>query len=97
MRILVPTAIFGLLVIRMLKYTNNGQQNNQARRMRTALDQNDASPMASIENQMKLKAYLTSRTISGGIGSARPWVQRFSLGTFFGKSALLLLTYKNIC
>jgi hypothetical protein len=88
MRILVPGAIVGLLVIGMLKYTNIGQQNDQVRRMRTALDPNDASLMARLENQKKLKTYMASRPIGGGIGSAGSWGQRFSPGTFLATTPL---------
>jgi O-antigen ligase len=88
MRILVPGAIVGLLVIGMLKYTTIGQQNDQVRRMRTALDPNDASLMARVENQKKLKAYMSSRPIGGGIGSAGSWGQRFSPGTFLATTPL---------
>ncbi len=88
MKILIPGAIIGLLVIGMLKYTTIGQQNDQIRRMRTALDPNDASLMARLENQKKLKAYMASRPIGGGIGSAGSWGQRFSPGTFLATTPL---------
>lgn len=81
-------SIVGLLVLGMLKYTTIGQQNNQILRMRTALDPNDASLMARVENQKKLKAYMASRPIGGGIGSAGSWGQRFSPGTFLATTPL---------
>lgn len=88
MRILIPGAILGLMVIGILKYTNIGQQNDQIRRMRTALDPNDASLIARLENQKKLKDYMATRPIGGGIGSAGSWGQRFSPGTFLATTPL---------
>jgi hypothetical protein len=88
MKIVIPGAIAGLLIFGMLKYTNIGQNNDQIRRMRTALDPNDASLMARLENQAKLKTYLASRPIGGGIGSAGSWGQRFSPGTFLANTPL---------
>jgi uncharacterized membrane protein len=88
MKIIIPGIIFGALAFGMLKYTNIGQQNDQIRRMRTGLDPNDASLMARLENQQKLKVYLASRPIGGGIGSAGSWGQRFSPGTFLATTPL---------
>jgi hypothetical protein len=88
MKIVIPGAIVGILAFGMLKYTNIGQNNDQVRRMRTALDPNDASLMARLENQAKLKVYLASRPIGGGIGSAGSWGQRFSPGTFLANTPL---------
>jgi hypothetical protein len=88
MKIVIPGAIVGVLAFGMLKYTTIGQQNDQIRRMRTALDPNDASLMARLENQKKLKVYLASRPLGGGIGSAGSWGQRFSPGTFLATTPL---------
>jgi hypothetical protein len=88
MKILIPGAIVGILVFGMLKFTNIGQNNDQIRRMRTGLDPNDASLMARVENQKKLKLYLASRPIGGGIGSAGSWGQRFSPGSFLAETPL---------
>lgn len=88
MKIIIPGIILGALAFGMLKYTNIGQQNDQIRRMRTGLDPNDASLMARLENQQKLKVYLASRPIGGGIGSAGSWGQRFSPGTFLATTPL---------
>lgn len=69
-------------VFYILKFTFIGQGNAQIARMRTALDPNDASFQVRLENQKKLKSYLASRPIGGGIGSAGYWGEKFSPGTF---------------
>ncbi|CAN5400711.1 hypothetical protein BH11BAC2_BH11BAC2_24470 [soil metagenome] len=87
-KILVPGILAGILFIGILKFTSIGQNNDQIRRMRTALDPNDASLQARLENQAKLKTYLSSRPLGGGIGSAGSWGQRFSPGTFLANTPL---------
>jgi hypothetical protein len=88
MKIIIPGIIMGVLAFGILKFTTIGQNNDQVRRMRTALDPNDASLMARLENQQKLKVYLASRPIGGGIGSAGSWGQRFSPGSFLATTPL---------
>lgn len=88
LKIIIPGAIAGLLAFGVLKYTSIGQQNDQIRRMRTALDPNDASLQARLINQAKLKVYLASRPLGGGLGSAGSWGQRFSPGTFLANTPL---------
>ncbi len=88
MKIIIPGAIVGVLAFGTLKYTMIGQQNDQIRRMRTALDPNDASLQARLNNQAKLKLYLASRPLGGGLGSAGSWGQRFSPGTFLATTPL---------
>ncbi|AMR30133.1 hypothetical protein A0256_01220 [Mucilaginibacter sp. PAMC 26640] len=70
----------------LLKFTNAGAGNYQVQRMRSALDPNDPSLQVRIENQKKFKAYLATRPIGGGIGSAGSWGQRFSPGTFLAET-----------
>lgn len=72
----------------MLKYTKIGQSNYQINRMRTAFDPNDPSLQLRLMNQAKLRSYLSSRPIGGGIGSAGFWGIRFSPGTFLAVTAL---------
>lgn len=56
--------------------------------MRTGLDPNDPSLQLRLINQAKLRGYLASRPIGGGIGSAGFWGTRFSPGTFLAVTAL---------
>lgn len=76
----VGVIIVGLL-FGALKFTNVGAGNYQIQRMRSAMDPNDPSLQVRLTNQRKLSAYLASRPIGGGIGSAGSWGQRFSPGT----------------
>ena len=69
----------------LLKYTFVGQSNYFVRRMRTALDPNNPSLMIRLENQKKLKTYLASRPIGGGLGTSGNWGQRFSPNTFLAQ------------
>ncbi|WP_192901999.1 O-antigen ligase family protein [Mucilaginibacter psychrotolerans] len=82
----VGIMIVGVLFC-LLKFTNAGAGNYQVQRMRSALDPNDPSLQVRIENQKKFKAYLATRPIGGGIGSAGSWGQRFSPGTFLAETA----------
>lgn len=80
----------GLIVLGIifffLKFTTIGQDNYQVRRMRSALDPNDASLNVRKENQKKFKSYLRNRPFGGGIGTSGSWGQRFSPGTFLAET-----------
>lgn len=78
-------AVLGILFY-ILKFTFIGQGNYQVQRMRSALDPNDASFQARIENQKKFNDYLSTRPFGGGIGTAGFWGQRFSPGTFLAET-----------
>ncbi|HVW95303.1 MAG TPA: O-antigen ligase family protein [Mucilaginibacter sp.] len=69
-----------------LKFTTIGAGNYQIQRMRSAMDPNDPSLQVRLNNQKKLSAYLASRPIGGGIGSAGSWGQRFSPGTLLAET-----------
>lgn len=87
-RILTLGLIGGATAFIILKYTFIGQGNYQIQRMRTALDPKDASLMVRLDNQRKLRVYLASRPLGGGIGSGGGWGQRFTPGTFLAETAL---------
>ncbi len=70
----------------LLKYTSVGQDIYEIRRMRTALDPNNDSLKARLENQKKLKVYLSTRPFGGGLGSAGNWGKRFSPNTFLANT-----------
>jgi hypothetical protein len=69
------------------KFTTIGQGNDQIRRMRTAFDPNDASLQVRLANQRKLKTYMASRPIGGGIGHAGDKAQRFLPHAFLSNVA----------
>ncbi|HSI74557.1 MAG TPA: O-antigen ligase family protein [Lunatimonas sp.] len=74
------------IVFSFLKFSTIGQDNYQIRRMRSALDPNDASLNVRKENQKKFKSYLQNRPFGGGIGTSGSWGQRFSPGTFLAET-----------
>lgn len=74
--------LIGASAFIFLKYTTIAQGNYEIRRVRTALDPNNPSLQARLENQQKLKVYLASRPFGGGLGSAGNWGKRFSPNTF---------------
>lgn len=80
----------GLIVLGILfsflKFTSIGQDNYQIRRMRSALDPNNASLNVRKENQKKFKAYLQNKPFGGGIGTSGSWGKRFSPGTFLAET-----------
>jgi len=80
-KILSVGVIIVALLFGALKFTKVGAGNYQIQRMRSAMDPNDPSLQVRLNNQKTLKAYLASRPIGGGIGSAGSWGQRFSPGT----------------
>ena len=58
------------------------QSNDQVRRLRTALNPEDASLHVRIVNRAKLDEYLKGRPFGGGLGSTGAWGQRFSPNTW---------------
>jgi len=76
-----------LLVFVFFKYTLIGQDNQQIRRMRSAFDPNDASLQVRLENQKKLKVYLASRPMGGGIGHAGVKAQKYLPNAFLSNVA----------
>jgi hypothetical protein len=69
------------------KYTTIGNNNQQIRRMRTGFDPNDKSLQVRLANQKKLRAYLASRPIGGGIGHAGVKAQRYLPNAFLSNVA----------
>ena len=67
-KLAVPIIIFGVLSFCLLAFTNIGQGNNQIRRMRSALNKNDASANVRDINKATMAKYL--RDAPWGIGIA---------------------------
>jgi len=76
-----------LIVFVFFKFTSIGQGNQQIRRMRSAFDPNDASLQVRLENQKKLKVYLASRPLGGGIGHAGVKAQKYLPNAFLSNVA----------
>jgi len=57
-KIIVPSAILGGILLSLLVFTNIGQGNQQIRRMRSAFDKNDASANVRSINQAAIKKYI---------------------------------------
>jgi len=78
------------MVYGVLRFTSVGHQIYEVRRMRTAIVEGADNPSLQVrlENQRRLKAYLASRPLGGGVGSAGYWGQRFTPGTFLADLAL---------
>lgn len=86
-RMLSLGAIFIVGVYIFFAHTTLLQSNPEVRRMRTAFDPNDASLQVRLANQRKLKSYLASRPIGGGVGATGNWGQRFTPHTFLANTA----------
>ena len=67
-KILIPSAIIGGLLLSLLIFTNIGQGNAQIRRMRSAFDKEDASAGVREINQAAIKKYIADAP--WGIGLA---------------------------
>jgi hypothetical protein len=85
-KVLILGAIMGISVLVFFKYTLILNSNATIRRMRTAFDPNDPSLQVRLRNQKKLKSYMASRPIGGGIGSAGNWGLRFTPNTFLANT-----------
>lgn len=86
-KVMLAGFVMMALVFCFFKFTTIGQSNDQIRRMRTAFDPNDASLQVRLENQKKLKAYLATRPMGGGIGHAGVKAQRFLPNAFLSNVA----------
>ncbi|MEO9513144.1 MAG: O-antigen ligase family protein [Flavobacteriaceae bacterium] len=84
---IVLGAMVGIGIFVFFKYTTIGNDNDQIRRMRTAFDPNDASLQMRKINQERLRGYLATRPLGGGIGSTGNWGKRFSPNTFLANTA----------
>lgn len=74
------------MIFIFLKFTSIGNENYQIRRLRSALDPNDASLNVRLSNKAKFSEYLKTRPFGGGIGTSGFWGQRFSPGTFLAET-----------
>ena len=83
--------LLGLLllggVFYVLKYTYALQGVEQVRRMRTALNPEDASFQVRLKNQITFGRYLQSRPFGGGIGAAGFWGHRFNPNSLLANTA----------
>ncbi len=69
-----------------LQYTTIANDIYQVRRMRTALDPNDASLQVRLVNRAVIKDYLKDKPFGGGIGTSGSWGERFSPGTLLAET-----------
>ena len=84
----VLTAGFFVLFLTFyfLKYTHVAHGNEQVRRIRTALAEDNPSLNARLRNQVTFGKYLGSRPFGGGVGSAGFWGNRFSPNTLLAET-----------
>jgi len=80
-RIMVLGAALAIGGYVFLRYTFIGQSNYQIQRMRSALNPDDPSFQVRLYNQRQFAAYLQSRPLGAGIGSAGATGGRFSSGS----------------
>lgn len=69
MKIIVPSAIFGGIMLALLVFTNIGQGNQQIRRMRSAFDKSDASANVRTINQEAIRKYIADAPWGLGLGA----------------------------
>jgi hypothetical protein len=87
-KIILIGAIIGGGFFSILKFTFIGQGVYEIQRLRTSLNPNDPSLQVRLENQRKLRVYLNSHPLGGGIGSAGYWGLRFTPYTFLANLPL---------
>lgn len=69
-KILVPSAIIGGILLSLLIFTNIGQGNAQIRRMRSGFNQNDASADVRTINQTAIKKYIADAPWGLGLAAS---------------------------
>ena len=74
------------LIFYILKYTFLFHGIEQVRRMRTALDPENPSLQARLNNQKIFRKYLEERPFGAGIGTAGYWGNRFSPDTLLAQT-----------
>ncbi|MCK5820642.1 MAG: O-antigen ligase family protein [Bacteroidales bacterium] len=80
--VLAAVAVYGVL-----RFTYIGNNSYQIYRIRTAVQPSlDRSYQVRLENQRKLKVYMSNKPLGGGIGSAGNWGMRFSPNTFLAQT-----------
>ena len=67
-RIMVPSAILGAILLALLVFTNIGNSNQQIRRMRSAFDKKDASANVRDVNKAAIAKYMKDAPWGIGIG-----------------------------
>lgn len=82
----VKLIAFGTIVLVLsfsfLRFTSLMQSNDQVRRLRTALNPEDASLHVRLVNRERLTEYLRGKPFGGGLGSSGAWGQKFSPHTW---------------
>jgi len=68
-KIMVPSAIVGGILLVLLMFTDIGNGNQQIRRMRSAFDKNDASANVRTINQEAIKKYIKDAPWGIGVGT----------------------------
>ncbi len=86
-KVIILGGILLVAIYIFFAHTTIGQGNAEIRRMRTAFDPNEASLQVRLENQNKLKGYLATRPMGGGVGATGNWGQRFTPHTFLANTA----------
>ena len=81
-RILVSGGVILFLGYAFLKYTTIGDSNYDIRRLRSALDPEDASLNVRLVNRALLTDYLQNKPFGGGLGTTGDWGQRFAPNTW---------------
>lgn len=84
--ILTMGLVAGALAFGMLKYTYIGHGNYEIRRLRSALDTEDASFNVRRETQRELTTYLADKPFGGGIGTVGHFGLRFSPDTYLAQT-----------
>ncbi len=86
-KILMAGLIGMITIFVILKYTFMFQGVEQVRRMRTALDPNNASLNVRYENQKTFARYLRNKPFGGGVGTAGFWGARFNPNSLMANTA----------
>jgi len=85
-KVLITGLGTAFLIFYILKYTFLFHSIEPVRRMRTALDPENPSLLARLNNQKIFNRYLDKRPFGGGIGTAGYWGNRFSPGTLLAQT-----------
>lgn len=81
-RLIIVGTIVMAFSFSFLKFTTIMHSNDQIRRLRTALNPEDASLHTRLVNRERLTEYLKGKPFGGGLGTTGSWGMRFSPNTW---------------
>lgn len=87
LKVLVVGCVLAFGALFVLKYTSIGNSNADIVRLRTSLDPQDASFQLRLQNQAKLREYLATQPLGGGVGTIGIWGKKYNADKYISTIA----------